>query len=104
MRGSHTGPLMPVKMNSSISFFDGPPVVSCLAFCVRNGKLTEPADTFDQPLWDYVRTQVSQEAIELRRQGFFGSAMLPEEELEYGGLSVTLKELEKKFVLRKSKK
>jgi fructose 1,6-bisphosphate aldolase/phosphatase len=40
MRGSHTGPLMPVKQNSTISFFDGPPVVSCAAFCVHNGKLT----------------------------------------------------------------
>jgi fructose 1,6-bisphosphate aldolase/phosphatase len=31
MRGSHTGPLMPVKMNSSVSYFDGPPVVSAMA-------------------------------------------------------------------------
>jgi fructose 1,6-bisphosphate aldolase/phosphatase len=53
MRGSHTGPLMPVKRNSSISYFDGPPVVSCLAFCVHNGKFTEPADAFDHPYWDY---------------------------------------------------
>ncbi|MCX7966831.1 MAG: fructose-1,6-bisphosphatase, partial [Syntrophorhabdaceae bacterium] len=49
MRGSHTGPLMPVKMNSPVSFFDGPPVVACMAFCVHKGKLTEPADAFDPP-------------------------------------------------------
>lgn len=101
MRGSHTGPLMPVKKNSSISFFDGPPIVGCLAFCVKNGKLTEPADVFDHPLWDYVREQVSQEAIEIRRQGFFGPAMLPEKELEYGGIVESLKALDKRFVLRK---
>ena len=101
MRGSHWGPLMPVKKNSSISFFDGPPIVSCLAFCVKNGKLTEPADAFEQPYWDYVRNKVSQKARDLRQQGFFGSAMLPYTELEYGGIVETLKILEKKFTIRK---
>jgi len=28
MRGSHNGPLMPVKINTQVSYFDGPPVVS----------------------------------------------------------------------------
>ncbi len=100
MRGSHVGPLMPVKKNSSISFFDGPPAVNCLAFSVKNGKLTEPADVFDHPYWDYVRSQASEEAQEVRRQGFYGSAMLPEHELEYGGLVDTLKKLEKRFKIR----
>jgi len=101
MRGSHNGPLMPVKKNSSISFFDGPPAVSCLAFSVKNGKLTEPADCFDQPYWDYIRKKVSWKAEEIRRQGFFGPAMLPMTELEYTGVMETLNELEKKFVIRK---
>jgi fructose 1,6-bisphosphate aldolase/phosphatase len=101
MRGSHNGPLMPVKKNSSISYFDGPPVVSCLAFSVKNGKLTEPADCFDQPYWDYVRNNVSRKAEEIRRQGFSGAAMLPMSELEYTGVIDTLKELEKRFVIRK---
>ncbi len=101
MRGSHTGPLMPVKKNSSISFFDGPPVVSCLAFSVKNGKLTEPADCFDHPYWNYVRNKVSQKAEEIRRQGFAGVAMLPMSELEYTGVMETLKELEKRFKIRK---
>jgi fructose 1,6-bisphosphate aldolase/phosphatase len=101
MRGSHNGPLLPVKKNSTISFFDGPPVVSCLAFCVRDGKLTEPADIFDHPFWDYVRQKVSQKAEEIRRQGFFGAAMLPYSELEYGGIVETLKKLEKRFILKK---
>ena len=103
MRGSHTGPLMPVKKNSSISFFDGPPVVSCLAFSVKNGKLTGPADVFDHPYWDYVRDKASKKAEEIRRQGFFGSAMLPMTELEYTGVMETLKTLEKQFVIRKKK-
>lgn len=104
MRGSHNGPLMPVKKNSPISFFDGPPVVSCLAFSMRNGKLTEPADCFDQPYWDYVRMKVSRKAEEIRRQGFSGPAMLPMSELEYTGVMETLKELEEKFKIRKSVK
>jgi fructose 1,6-bisphosphate aldolase/phosphatase len=104
MRGSHTGPLMPVKLNSSISFFDGPPVVSCAAFCVHNGKLTEAADAFDHPFWDFVRNRVSKKALEIRRQGFSGPAMLPYSELEYGGIVEIMNELDKKFVVRGEKK
>jgi len=101
MRGSHNSPLMPVRKNTSISFFDGPAIVSCLAFCEKEGKLTEPADAFDQPYWDYVREQAAQETQEIRRQGFFGTAMLPYSELEYGGIVETLKKLEKRFVIKK---
>jgi fructose 1,6-bisphosphate aldolase/phosphatase len=101
MRGSHNGPLLPVKKNSSISYFDGPPVISCLAFSMKNGKLTEPVDCFDQPYWDYVRMKVSQKAEEIRKQGFSGPAMLQMTELEYTGVMETLKELEKRFKIRK---
>jgi len=104
MRGSHTGPLMPVKMNSSISYFDGPPVVCALAFCVHNGKLTEPADAFDHPYWDYIRTNVSRKATELRQQGFAGSAMLPYSELEYGGIVNKMNKLDPRFKVRKEEK
>jgi fructose 1,6-bisphosphate aldolase/phosphatase len=103
MRGSHTGPLMPVKINSSISWFDGPPAVSCLAFCVHGGKLTEPADVFDHPFWDHVRDKVSRKAIELREQGFSGCAMLPYQELEYGGIVKRMEGLNARFRIRKAK-
>lgn len=103
MRGSHTGPLMPVKLNSTISFFDGPPVVSCAAFCVHEGKLTGPADAFDHPFWDYVRNQVARKAIELREQGFSGPAMLPYDELEYGGIVDKLNKLDSRFTVREEK-
>ena len=33
MRGSHQMPLMPVTLNTGISYFDGPPIVSCAGFC-----------------------------------------------------------------------
>ncbi len=101
MRGSHIGPLMPVKMNSSISFFDGPPVISCLAFSMKNGKLTGPADCFDHPFWDKVREEAAQKAKEIRKQGFYGAAMLSMSELEYTGVMESLKKLEKKFKIRK---
>ncbi len=101
MRGSHNGPLMPVKMNTSVSYFDGPPVVSAQGFCVQKGKLTEPADAFDHPYWDYVRLNVSKKAEEIRRQGFSGPAMLGYEELEYGGIVDRMNKLEKKFKVRK---
>ena len=100
MRGSHTGPLMPVMNNSTISWFDGPPVVSCTAFCVHDGKLTEPADAFDHPLWDHVRDKVSRKAIDIREQGFSGCAMLGYDELEYGGIVEKMDDLEKKFTVR----
>lgn len=100
MRGSHTGPLMPVKRNSTISYFDGPPVVSCAAYCVHEGHLTESADAFDHPFWEYVRQEVSRKALDIRRQGFFGNAMLPFSELEYGGIVEKLSRLDSRFTVR----
>ena len=99
MRGSHIGPLMPCKLNSPISYFDGPPIVTGAAFCIKDGKLTEPADVFDHPFWDHVRMQISEKATAIRRQGFSGAAMLPYSELEYGGIVERLEKLEKKFKL-----
>jgi fructose 1,6-bisphosphate aldolase/phosphatase len=100
MRGSHQVPLMPVPLGSPVSWFDGPPVVSCAAFCVHEGKLTEPVDAFAHPFWDAVRDRVSAKAIEMRRQGFVGAAMLPMAELEYTGITKTLEALEGRFRIR----
>ena len=100
-RGSHNISLMPVKKNSTISYFDGPAIVSSLAFSMQKGILTEPADCFDHPYWDYVRQKSAQKTEEMRRQGFFGPAMLPMTELEYTGVMETLEELEQRFKTRK---
>lgn len=100
MRGSHQMPLMPVELNSGISYFDGPPVVSCAAFSVHDGVLTEPVDVFAHPFWDTVRERVTGKAIDMRRQGFFGAAMLPMSELEYTGIMETLASLEGRFRVR----
>ena len=100
MRGSHQMPLMPVLLNTGVSYFDGPPVVSCAGFCVHNGKLTEPIDAFAQPFWNTVRDHVANKAMEMRRQGFVGAAMLPMSELEYTGILEKLAALDHRFVVR----
>jgi len=97
MRGSHIGPLMPVPSKTTVSYFDGPPLVSCLAFSVHKGKLTEAADCFDHPFWKNIREKASQKALAIREQGFFGPAMLPMSELEYGGITEKLKNLDGRF-------
>jgi len=97
MRGSHHGALMPVPQNTGTSFFDGPPIVSCLAFSMKEGRFSEPADTFAHPYWEYVRSKTAAKSEELRRQGFFGPAMLPYSELEYGGIVDRLKDMEPRF-------
>ncbi|OFW30622.1 MAG: fructose 1,6-bisphosphatase [Acidobacteria bacterium RIFCSPLOWO2_12_FULL_60_22] len=103
MRGSHNAPLMPVGLNCPTSFFDGPPLVSCAAFCVHNGKLTEPADTFAHPFWNHVRDKVARKTLEIREQGFSGAAMLPMSELEYTGVVENLRVLDRQFVVRSGK-
>lgn len=100
MRGSHVGPLMPVKQGTGCSYFDGPPIVCAFAFCVHNGKLTEVTDPFDHPFWDSVRMRAADKAMEIRRQGFSGPAMLPYSELEYGGIVSILDRLESRFRVR----
>ncbi len=100
MRGSHVGPLMPVRQGTGCSYFDGPPIVSCWGFCVKHGKLTEPMDLFHHPFWDTVRARAAEKAMEIRRQGFSGPAMLPYSELEYGGIVRILEKLERRFTIR----
>ncbi len=100
MRGSHQMPLMPVGLNSEISYFDGPPVVSCAAFAMHEGRLTEAVDAFAHPFWDEVRNRVASKAMEMRRQGFVGAAMLPMSELEYTGIMEKLEALQPRFTVR----
>ncbi len=100
MRGSHVGPLMPVPMCTPVSYFDGPPLVGGLAFSCRGGVLSETVDVFQHPFWEHVRSDAARKACEMRRQGFFGPAMLSMHELEYTGISERLKELEKRFTPR----
>lgn len=100
-RGSHNTSVMPVKLNSTISFFDGPAIVEAIGVCVHNGKLTEHVDLFDHPFWDYIRTKASRKFLDMREQGFFNPAMVGMNELEYTGVVEKIKILDKKFTIRK---
>lgn len=100
-RGSHNLPLMPVPMNTPASTFFCCPMVCGLGFSMHEGRLTEPSDLFADPFWHGVRDHVAQKAIEMRRQGFFGPAMLAMSELEYGGIVARLRRLEEEFVVKK---
>jgi fructose 1,6-bisphosphate aldolase/phosphatase len=102
MRGSHHMPLMPVPLNTPTSYFDGPPLVSCAAFSVHNGRLTEAVDCFAHPFWNTVRDEIASKAIQMRRQGFVGAAMLPMTELEYTGITDTLNALDARFAVREA--
>ncbi len=100
MRGSHQVPLMPVAQDTATSWFDGPPLVSCAAFSVREGRLSEPVDAFAHPFWNPVRDRIAEKGMEMRRQGFSGPAMLPMSELEYTGVTEKLEALDKRFRVR----
>jgi fructose 1,6-bisphosphate aldolase/phosphatase len=100
MRGSHNMPLMPVPLRTGTSYFDGPPLVTCAGFCVHEGKLTEAVDNFAHPFWDTVRDAAAKKSLEIRRQGFFGAAMLPMAELEYTGITEKLSALDAHFTVR----
>ena len=52
---------------------------------------------FADPVWEAVRAKVVEKAQEMRRQGFYGPAMLPMEELEYTEIAERLKALEREF-------
>jgi len=100
MRGSHQMPLMPVLLGSTVSFFDGPPIVTCAAYSMHEGRLTAPVDAFAHPFWDAVRDRVAEKGLEMRRQGFSGAAMLPMSELEYTGIAERLERIDKRFQIR----
>ncbi len=74
--------------------------MSCAGFSMRQGKLVGPIDEFAHPFWDAVRHRSAEKAMEMRRQGFFGAAMLPMAELEYTGITEKLAALDKRFQVR----
>jgi fructose 1,6-bisphosphate aldolase/phosphatase len=101
-RGSHNLPLMPVPINTPASTFFCCPMVSALGFSMQGGRLTAVTDLFADPFWHHVRDRVAAKAMEMRRQGFFGPAMLPMSELEYGGIVARLGRLEDEFTVTPS--
>lgn len=100
-RGSHNMALMPVALNSPSSVYYCNPLISCLYFSMHNGRFTAMGDAFVDPVFDEIRRLATQKSFAMREQGFVMPAMLPMEEIEYTILADKLKELDKRFVLRK---
>jgi fructose 1,6-bisphosphate aldolase/phosphatase len=57
-------------------------------------------DNFAHPFWDTIRHDAANKSLEMRRQGFFGAAMLPMAELEYTGIVEKLAALDGQFRIR----
>ncbi len=97
-RGSHNMPLMPVAINTAVAGTYCLPLVACIAYSVTaGGKLSEREDVFGNVAWDATRLKAQRRAEEIRQQGFFGPAMLPVSELEYGAIREVLAELDERF-------
>ena len=96
-RGSHNLPFMPVPINTPASTYFCCPMVSALGLSMHEGRLSAIVDLFADPFWSRVRDHAVDKAMEMRRQGFFGPAMLPMSELEYGGIVSKLEKLEGEF-------
>lgn len=100
MRGSHTGPLMPVSFaQAKPTRFDGPPRVIAAGYQICEGHLIGPVDLFDDPAFDQARVEASNMANYLRRQGIFEPHRLPPEEMEYTTLPKVLEKLKDRFKL-----
>jgi len=102
MRGSHTGPLMPVSQKDAVcSRFDGPPRVIALGFQVANSMLVGPADLFADPAFDRARQIANEIADYMRAQGPFEPHRLGPEEMEYTTLPKVMATLKDRWVKEK---
>ena len=98
MRGSHTGPLMPVGVKDANPIrFDGPPRVIALGFQIANGKLIGPRDLFADPSYDRARKKANKLADYLRSMGPFEPHRLPLEDMEYTTMPLVMEKLKGRF-------
>ncbi|OAT83594.1 fructose-1,6-bisphosphate aldolase/phosphatase [Desulfotomaculum copahuensis] len=98
MRGSHSGPLMPVSMEQATpSRFDGPPRVVALGFQLAEGKLIGPRDFFADPAFDPARQKANELANYLRTLGPFEPHRLHLDEMEYTTMPQVSKKLKDRF-------
>ncbi|MDO8426403.1 MAG: fructose-1,6-bisphosphatase [Deltaproteobacteria bacterium] len=98
MRGSHTGPLMPVPFyEANPTRFDGPPRVIGAGFQVSDGRLIGPHDMFDDPSFDEARRTANQVTDYIRRHGPFQPHRMPEPEMEYTAMPIVMDKLRDRF-------
>lgn len=104
-RGSHHGPLVPVRFKDATpSRLDGPPRVICAGFQIANGMLVGPRDLFEDPAFDYTRAQAWQIAEYMRRHGPFEPHRLPLEDMEYTTMPQIMEKLSSRFKALDGKK
>lgn len=98
MRGSHSGPIMPVSLKDSApTRFDGPPRVVAMGFQICNGKLLGPQDFFADKAFDRAREKVNEIADYMRHLGPFEPHRLHMEEMEYTTMPQVMKKLKDRF-------
>ncbi|MDQ7794690.1 MAG: fructose-1,6-bisphosphate aldolase/phosphatase [bacterium] len=98
MRGSHSGPLMPVSHKQAHpTRFDGPPRVIALGFQLCQGKLIGPQDFFADPSYDRARQVANEIADYLRRLGPFEPHRLGLEQMEYTTMPQVMTKLQGRF-------
>jgi fructose 1,6-bisphosphate aldolase/phosphatase len=98
MRGSHYGPLMPVKFSEAHpSRFDGPPRVIALGYQLAEGRLVGPRDLFDDPGFDEARRLCNIIADHMRHHGPFEPHRLPMDEMEYTTMPQVMRKLEDRW-------
>lgn len=98
MRGSHSGPLMPVALpDATPTRFDGPPRVVALGFQLNEGQLVGPRDLFADPSFDGARRLANRVADYLRHLGPFEPHRLHLDEMEYTTMPDVMKKLKDRF-------
>ncbi|MEM1515669.1 MAG: fructose-1,6-bisphosphatase [Candidatus Bathyarchaeia archaeon] len=105
MRGSHWGPVMPVRLkDAKCTIFDGPPRIVALGFQISDGRIAcddkdNPmiVDLFDDPAFDIARKECLEYAAMLRRMGEFEPARLSAEHMEYTAIMQIINRLKDRF-------
>ncbi|MBO8138448.1 MAG: fructose 1,6-bisphosphatase [Desulfotomaculum sp.] len=98
MRGSHSGPLMPVGLEDCApTRFDGPPRVVALGFQLADGKLHGPQDFFADPAFDLARKKANEIANYMRSLGPFEPHRLHLDEMEYTTMPQVKEKLKERF-------
>lgn len=98
MRGSHWGPLMPVRFeDTGMNRFDGPPKVICAGYQITAGRFIGPVDIFDDPAFDGARREAIEIADYLRKMGPFEPHRLSQSDMEYTTQPRVLDKLKDRF-------
>ncbi|MEW6523037.1 MAG: fructose-1,6-bisphosphate aldolase/phosphatase [Bacillota bacterium] len=98
MRGSHSGPLMPVGFSDATpTRFDGPPRVIAAGYQLAHGKLVGPYDFFADKSYDRARALALDIADYMRRMGPFEPHRLHLDEMEYTTLPDVMNRLKDRF-------